>query len=68
MASTKHYVVLAMIKPGVAAASEGMPCLLKRWLSGPAQYTSCISLVPRIPYSRASSHGIAVATSGKMRM
>ena len=59
MASTKHYVVLAMLKPGVAAASEGMPCLLKRWLSGPAQYTSC-GLVPRIPYSRSSSHGIAV--------
>ena len=34
MASTKHYVVLAMLKPGVAAASEGMPCLLKHWLSG----------------------------------
>ena len=27
-----------MLKPGVAAAaSEGMPCLLKRWLSGPGQ-------------------------------
>ena len=26
MAYTKHYVVLAMLKPGVAAASEGMPC------------------------------------------
>ena len=37
--------------------SESMPCL--QILAG-AQYTPCISLVPRIPYSRASSHGIAV--------
>ena len=34
MASAKRYVVLAMLKSGVAAASEGMPCLLKQWLSG----------------------------------
>ena len=34
MASTKHYVALAMLKPGVAAVSEGIPCLLKHWLSG----------------------------------
>ena len=33
-ASAKCYVVLAMLKLSVAAASEGMPCLLKHWISG----------------------------------
>ena len=65
MASTKHYVVLAMLKAAGSLLRQPVslghgPCLLKRWLSGLAQYTPCISLVPRIPYSIASSHGIAV--------
>ena len=34
-ASAKRYVVLASYaKSGVVAVSEGMPCLLKHWLSG----------------------------------
>ena len=68
MASIKHYVVLAMLKAGVAAASEGMPCLLKRWLSGPAQSVHTLHK-PGTPNTILESFiPWHCCTSGKMRM
>ena len=60
MASAKHYVV--SYAKGVLAVSASVPCVqtLAQWLELNIHMHLAKSLIPRIPCSRASSHGIAV--------